>query len=590
MSNVSIFQSGFQLRDLCPIPWRYKTARELQTLPISGKFKYYYGGGYVADLGYNLKTAKDVISKLENNSWLDSLTAAVLTEFTVFEPSSQLFSVVKLLYERLPTGGVNIVPSFQTIPVYFRNTGSNIANICQPLFMLVVLLLFNLELVRLFFQKCSYLKDFWNWLTLCQCFGSMAIVVIFFCKQKFASAYVKKVHENPYQTTSCDLLILWTDIEMYSISFVMFVTTVKCLRLFRFVPEICQMTNTLRASAKFLCSHISSFVIVILAFTQLASTVFGSVIPTYATFVGTVSSLLQQLVGGRFYFTSVRSVDPVLGPIFTFSYIFISTVVLVNMFVAILNETYASIRYEHANKNFDDAELGEFLISMLKQLNKDSRAKLWKNIKSLTFGRKGKYDVQSKAEQSNQSKKPSKSKKFGLPRMKLFKSQSGSYDFRTIDRGDGYRYQVIPQEILLVPEYSDNIIGISYKPFKMHDVIQYDCETTKNNKACPRLACEKNNNNFLSVGPTLATFDSERSLNLGSTMDVNYKTENRLKRVGCEIDYVKKSFEDIRGDLMSLSTLTLTSNNDSAYGNGSPYWDDFSDPESDHSIKYIYHL
>lgn len=593
MLNDTFFYSEFQLKKMCPKPWRYKTTKELKTLPISGKYKYYYGGGYVADLGYNLKTAEGVLEKLENNQWIDPFTAAVLTEFTVFEPSTQLFSIVKLLYERLPTGGLNVVSSFQTIPVYFRKTGaSNIVDIFQPLFMLVVLLLFILEVVRLFLHKCSYLKDYWNWFTLCQCFGSMAIVVIFFCKQKFASEYVQKVHDNPYETTSCDYLILWTDVEMYTISFVIFVTTIKCLRLFRFVPQICQMTATLKASAKFLCSHVSSFVVVILAFTELASTIFGSVIPTYATFIGTVSTLLQQLVGGRFYFTSVRSVDPILGPMFTFSYISISTFILVNMFVAILNESYSVVRAEHTTQTFADAELGEFFITVLNNMRKESAAKLWRYIKSLTCSRTGKYDFKCKSTRlsptpASKSRKPSAC----ISRISLFKSQTGSYNFDMIDQGDGYCYQVIPQEVLFSQDLSDSITGISYKPITKIDVIP-NGKTLNGTK--PK--CRKNKKNAheqMNGGPRLASFDSDSSLDLGSIGDLDFNPEDRMKKddphIHVEFDLMKRSLLDIRQDLISMSTVTLTTNNDSAYDNSSQYWEELSDQDNHDEANIIYH-
>lgn len=569
--NSTSFYSEFKMNNICPKPWRYKTARELKTLPIKGKYKYYYGGGYVADLGYNLKTAEKVLEKLDNNNWIDSLTVAVLTEFTVFEPDSQLFSIVKLLYERLPTGGLNIVPSIETIPIYFRKSGSsNIADLLQPIFMLVVLLLFILEVVRLFLQKCSYLKVFWNWLTLFQCFGSVAIVVIFFCKQKYASEYVKNVHNNPYKTTSCDYLILWTDVEMYIISFVIFVTTIKCLRLFRFVPQICQMTGTLRASAKFLFSHIWSFTVVMLAFSELASTVFGSVIPSYATFIGTISTLLQQLVGGRFYFTSVRSVDPVLGPIFLFSYVFISSFILVNMFIAILCEFYANVRQDHLTKKYEDAELGEFLLTVLKNTRRESIAKLWRYFKSLTWGRTGKYNLKDKPTTFN-----SKLRTFfiNVPSVNLSKSQTkGSYTFNVINQSNGYCYQVIPQEVVF--SQPDNIKGISYKPLIVNDVLSNGLKVK-----IPKLNRHKHHHSHMNGGPMLATFDSDSSLDTlgtGSIVDLDFKPEQHMKNVE-NIDFVKRSLLDIREDLISMSTVTLTTNNESVYDNDSR--EDLSDLE-----------
>ena len=105
ITNISAFKASFKLDDLCPKPWRYQTAEALETLTFQGFYASYDGGGYIADLGYKAETALGVIDDLESNDWIDDRAFAVFIEFTVYEPSSTLFSAAKYLYERYPTGG-----------------------------------------------------------------------------------------------------------------------------------------------------------------------------------------------------------------------------------------------------------------------------------------------------------------------------------------------------------------------------------------------------------------------------------------------------------------------------------------------------
>ena len=65
MTNISKYHSVYELRRLCPKPWRYNTSVELDTLSYSGKHAKYEGGGYIADLGYNSGTASRVVRNLE---------------------------------------------------------------------------------------------------------------------------------------------------------------------------------------------------------------------------------------------------------------------------------------------------------------------------------------------------------------------------------------------------------------------------------------------------------------------------------------------------------------------------------------------
>jgi len=55
-----------------------------------------------------MTTAEDVINFLQNSSWIDSNTRAVLIEFNLFNPNMNLWGVSMYLIEFLQTGGKNI--------------------------------------------------------------------------------------------------------------------------------------------------------------------------------------------------------------------------------------------------------------------------------------------------------------------------------------------------------------------------------------------------------------------------------------------------------------------------------------------------
>ena len=69
--------------ELYPQAWRYQSKETLGSLSYLG----YDGGGYVASLGYNNKTAIDVARDLKEHGWIDESTAVVFIEFTLFNLS-----------------------------------------------------------------------------------------------------------------------------------------------------------------------------------------------------------------------------------------------------------------------------------------------------------------------------------------------------------------------------------------------------------------------------------------------------------------------------------------------------------------------
>ena len=366
LDNTSQLLSVFELQDMCPRPWRYRTAENLSTLSWQGLQSVYDGGGFVADLGYNARSAENVLNKLEKNKWINDLTGAVFIEFTIHQPASSLFSVVKYLFERLPTGGYNSVTKITTLTIYASPDPAfkSFYQLCQLLLMLIILFFFFAEIGKIYRQKCFYFAQFWNWMELLQIIGTVAAIVMFFFKEMYTSEYVKRVQANPFETSSTDYIVLWSELEIYLLAFVIFIVTMKFLRLIRFNRHICQMTATIQKSIGHLLSFFCVFIGIILAYTQLGVLVFGASVPTYSSFFQAMRSVCQMILGGETHFHELKATSKIVGPLFVFSYMLSMSMIMLNMFLAILNDSYEEVK-DIDGHAFADAELGEFMKTYL---------------------------------------------------------------------------------------------------------------------------------------------------------------------------------------------------------------------------------
>lgn len=362
VDNTSQLLSVFELQDLCPKPWRYRTADNLSTLSLQGLQSAYGGGGFVADLGYNARSALKVLDNLEKNTWINDLTAAVFIEFTIHQPASALFSVAKYLFERLPTGGYNTVAKITTLTLYASPDPAfkSFYQLCQLLLMLVILFFFFAEIGKMYRQRCLYFTQFWNWMELLQIFGAIAAIVMFFFKEMYTSEFVKRVQANPFETSSTDYIVLWSDLEIYLLAFVIFIVTMKFLRLIKFNRHICQMIATIQKSIGHLLSFFFVFVGIILAYTQLGVLVFGGSVPAYSSFFQAMRSVCQMILGGETHFHELKATSRIVGPLFVFCYMLSMSMIMLNMFLAILNDSYEEVKDVQGDA-FADAELGEFM-------------------------------------------------------------------------------------------------------------------------------------------------------------------------------------------------------------------------------------
>uniref|UniRef100_A0A1I7X3A0 PKD_channel domain-containing protein n=1 Tax=Heterorhabditis bacteriophora TaxID=37862 RepID=A0A1I7X3A0_HETBA len=103
-----------------------------------------------------------------------------------------------------------------------------------------------------------------------------------------------------------------------------------------------QLSITLSRSAKDIGAFVIMFIIFFSAFIQFAHLVFGSQISNYSTFYNTIFTLLRILLGD-FDFHALKKANHIFGPLFFVTYIILVHYILMNMFLAIINDSYADV-------------------------------------------------------------------------------------------------------------------------------------------------------------------------------------------------------------------------------------------------------
>jgi len=197
-------------------------------------------------------------------------------------------------------------------------------------------------------------------MNLLQLIFAIITVAFFFFKEKYVSSFVEEIQANPFETASADYVLFWTDLELIVLSIVVFIVTVKFLRIIRFNRHVCQMVASLKLSSPHMISYSVVFFINILSFTLLGMLLFGNDVESYHSFIDALGTLFQKFLGGDLHFYELQTSNRVLGPIYIFSYMLSMAFILINMFVAILNESYESVK-ELSGGKFADAELGDFI-------------------------------------------------------------------------------------------------------------------------------------------------------------------------------------------------------------------------------------
>ena len=348
--------------DFFPKPWEYQSSSEIDTLSHYAVERKYGGGGFVADLGYNIATASRVVRELKKHDWVDERTATVFIEFTLFNPSTSLFCNVRNAYEVLPTGQAVTSVDVRAISLYPSSNPrfKSFYEACQLIFLAVILIFVVIEIVKCVRER-RYFRQVWNWVQLTPLLISIAAICVSFFKAKYTSKYVKRIQKNPFQTFSSDAITSLLDVETLLLSLAIFLITLKLLRLTRFNPHIGQMYGTLKTSARPIMSFSALFFVACVAFTQFLYLTFGPYLASFASFSKCLQVLLYAAIGKSIGNKKMHETFPVLAYFYVFLFFIAMVFVFINIFVAILVLPYEDVRKEKCGPQVEDAELGRLM-------------------------------------------------------------------------------------------------------------------------------------------------------------------------------------------------------------------------------------
>lgn len=325
--------------------WHYRSTTDLKTRPFLGHLALYRGGGYKADLGSTIDGAYTMLNDLKSNDWVDKYTRAVFVEFTVYNGHSNLYCVANLLLEFTAAGGV--VPFIQLLSTRIDRYVGNFllfVLICEVSFVLFTLVFTYREFKRLLKTRLrDYLTAFWTWVEIALLSLSWTSIVLYFIRFALDKFTKKAFRNNPDEFVDFHHLALVDQLFGYVYAFVVFMISVKFLRLFRFNRRMSLLGSTIKCAAKELLHFGIIFGLVFVGFSHLCYLVFSHELYKFHTFVTTVETLISVMLG-KFSYVTLEKANRVLGPLMFFFYSIGVVFILVNMFLSIIIENFRRVK------------------------------------------------------------------------------------------------------------------------------------------------------------------------------------------------------------------------------------------------------
>ncbi|XP_017156666.1 polycystic kidney disease 2-like 2 protein isoform X1 [Drosophila miranda] len=325
---------------------RYRTMRELGATPILTLLAFYRSGGYTVDLTYDKDENLQSINKLKSVNWLDRGSRLCLVEFNLFNENKDIFQSVKLIAEIPPTGGVIPQAHLRTVKEYSFFTDISLTMTVVYIFWYIMVFYYTICEINAFCKSGwkSYFTSLMNILdNIVLVFCYLALFYNIWHTFRMKSITSKAHAQQHYQ--SIDVLCLSNLIYVDMMAVLAFLVWIKIFKFISFNKTLIQFTTTLRRCSKDLIGFSIMFGIVFLAYAQLGLLLFGTEHPDFNNFLTSVLTMIRMILGD-FQYNLIQQSNRVLGPIYFLTYIVLVFFILLNMFLAIIMQTYNSVKNE----------------------------------------------------------------------------------------------------------------------------------------------------------------------------------------------------------------------------------------------------
>lgn len=327
----------------------------------------YGGGGFAVGLGETKEHASKVIEALENHTWIDAQTRAVITEVSTYNAVSNLFCIMTLVVEFLPTSGIFLFTDLKISRLFSTGGGMETLVVACEFFILIFFAVFIYqELKQLYQMRKGYFKEFWNCIEFIMVILVLVCVCMFLMRIKLVESAISKLEKNPGKFVSFDRVASWSEAFMIMVALLVFVTWLKGMKLLRFNPRIQVLAQTLKGSAGPLATFSVVFLVFFMAYALFAFAVFGKDLASYYNFVTTSESVMGLLLGA-FDYGEIETAQPIIGPIFFFTFMVFGNFIIMNMFLTIIMDVFAEVK-EQVGGSENEFEVVEYMLKRFRRV------------------------------------------------------------------------------------------------------------------------------------------------------------------------------------------------------------------------------
>jgi hypothetical protein len=364
-------QVSLNCRDSGYIPkaWSYVDSSAIWGIPVSAIYQTYSGGGYFFLLDKEREQSLRQIEDAQNSNWIDRQTRAVITEFTLYNPNTNIFINAVLVLEFLEQGFA--VPDVHMRPftksMAFNECPSSLQASFAVFVIYIIVLLVDL-VHQLITNWRNVMNGVWFWVDVFLVIVCMSSIVMFIIRKSKSDKAEKMFYDQQYTGENGFInyyqIIVLNFIIQVLVGIISFVVILRILRVFEYSKKLSSFWGVIANSSRPLLGFFVIFAVALCAFAFLVYLLFGRSVYDFRNIAIVFGSLANTLIGKN-DIVVLLNVSPVFAMLFFFTYGCFVTFILLNIFAAILNETIDYVKKDVQGAD-DVFGVGDYTMSAVK--------------------------------------------------------------------------------------------------------------------------------------------------------------------------------------------------------------------------------
>ena len=324
--------------------WKWYSEAELKEGSYTGRSNIDYpGSGFNVTLPMDYSGVLEKLYYLKDNNWIDRQTRAIFIDFIVYNANTRLITLVKVAIEFPASSGCRPFLLLRTSRID-RLVGSEMsrtAMLAETILLVLVSLYIVHEVLNFRRLRWKYFRDSWVYVEIVNYFLFIGAFILRF--QPFDQVSRKGFPPRPDEFINYETA-MWAIIQWKNImSINSVITWMRLFKYVRAVPFMQLLIGTISLAMGQVLSFLSIFIIILSGFTLANLLAFGGELAQFRSYEFTLYTLYRSLLGAD-YFEDMYEVNRFLGPALFIGWTMIGFFLLLNMFVAILNDAIDEVK------------------------------------------------------------------------------------------------------------------------------------------------------------------------------------------------------------------------------------------------------